>query len=402
MVDSIKNVPAFRTTYDIISTIVDAHYNFGKFKIGPYFSIYSYNKVEGHRFRLGGTTNSFFSEKVKLSGYTAYGTDDQKFKYYANAIFILNNTPRVTFTALYRHDVSQINLPPGALLNDNIVSSFLRRNPFTKLQMIDNISGYLETDVIDGITAQVGFNHVDIFPGPYIPFINPLDGSLVAHVSSNEFNLNLHLESGQRFFRSKFKRFRLRNENPAFDINVTTAPKKGFKNQYSYWKFKVGMSQYLATNPFGFNRYTIELGKTRGKTPWPLLDIMGGNETYGLYNNAFNMMNFYEFVADEYVTVSTEQHLQGLILNYIPLLRKLKFREVFSAKGVIGRINQRNADELLMPSYMHSLNKPYLEVGIGVENIFKLIRIDALWRLTHKNNPDIEIFGIRARFQFML
>jgi hypothetical protein len=162
------------------------------------------------------------------------------------------------------------------------------------------------------------------------------------------------------------------------------------------------MKHFMKTNPFGFNRYTIEAGKVIGKAPWPLLFVLKGNETYGLEKNCFNMMNLYEFTADEYISIASEQHLQGLFFNFMPLLRKLNLREVLSVRAVIGKINLKNISDLSLPSFMHVPDRPYVELGFGIENIVKIIRLDALWRLSYTKNPDIQIFGLRARFQFML
>ena len=402
MVDSIKNVPAFRTAYDILSTLFDAHYNFGKFKIGPYFSLYSFNKVEGHRFRIGGTTTAKFSENIKLTGYVAYGTTDKEIKYYGNVIYVVRSSPRTTINTTYKHDVTQLNIPSDDNLNENIISSVLRRNEFTKLQMINNFNTTFETDLISGITSTLSFNFRRIFKSAYIPIQLASDSSQLPFINSSEVALNLHFESGQKFFRSKFKRVRLRNNNPAFDIKVTKSLKNILGCKFNYWKINVTMKHFLQTNPIGFNRYSIEAGKIFGNAAWPLLSVMNGNETYGLRKDAFNMMNYYEFVADEFVSFNTEQHFQGFFLNYIPLLRKLRLREVATFKVVTGRINKKNTDEIMLPEFMQSLNKPYMEAGVGVENIFKVLRIDVLWRLTHVHNKDVQIFGLRARFQFML
>jgi hypothetical protein len=41
------------------------------------------------------------------------------------------------------------------------------------------------------------------------------------------------------------------------------------------------------------------------------------------------LLNYYEFVADEYATFHAEHHFNGKMLSYIPLIKKLKLREVF-------------------------------------------------------------------------
>lgn len=402
MVDSIKNVPAFRTAYDVLSTIFDAYYNMGKVKVGPYFSIYSYNKVEGHRFRIGGTTTAKLFGNIKLTSYLAYGTLDKEMKYYANAIWILKQTPRLSLTSLYRHDVGQINQVAGIPSNDNILSSIFRRNPFTKLQMINNFNTSFDYDISKSTTFSFLINYNKIFPGPYIPILTVADNKSIPYVTSGELGIGLHLEVNRQFFKSKFKRLKLRNENPSFDILVSKGIKGLLNGQYNFWKYKIGVKHFLRTNPFGFNRIRIEAGKTLGKVTWPLLDIMSGNETYGLSNGSFNMMNYYEFAADEYLLLSSEQHFQGIILNYIPLLRKLKLREVASVNAVTGRLHNNNLDNVTLPVFMYRLNRPYVEASLGIENIFKVLRIDALWRFTHTRHPNIEILGIRARLQFML
>ncbi len=401
MVDSIKKVPAFKMSYSIMTTIFDAHYNFGKFKVGPYFSLYSYNKVEGHRFRIGGTTTEKFSDKYKFTTYMAYGTKDKELKYCGNLIWMISRNPRIRLNTTYRHDVSQINIAPNEMLYENILSSFIRRNAFTKLQMLNNFSSAFEFDLSPEINTSLGLNYMRVFPGPYIP-IETVNGLTVPYLSTTELVFKIHLEKGQTFIQSKFRRKRIRNNHPAFDIKITRSIPHLLKANYSYWKFVVAMQQVVDLTPLGYNKYSIEASNTFGTAPWPFLDTFKGNETYGFDKKAFNMMNDYEFIANRFVSVTTEQHLQGAILNHIPLIRKLNLREVITAKGVIGEFDSRNISEIKLPNGMFSLNKPYIEVGLGIENIFKVIRIDAMWRLSQKKNPNIEVFGLKARLQITL
>src|SRR5206468_458193 len=148
--------------------------------------------------------------------------------------------------------------------------------------------------------------------------------------------------------------------------------------------------------PFGWTYYLLEAGKTWGTLPYPLLQVHQGNETYTYDDMAFNMMNYYEFVSDTYTSVSLTHHFDGFFLDKIPLMRKLKWREIASAKGVIGNMSDKNRNILLDPNAFSPLRKPYVEVGAGIENIFKIIRVDAIWRLSYLNNPNIAKFGIRG------
>ena len=129
------------------------------------------------------------------------------------------------------------------------------------------------------------------------------------------------------------------------------------------------------------------------------MELHPGNETYSYDKYAFNMMNYFEFVSDQYLSLSLAQHFNGFFFDRIPLLRKLKWREVVLGKGVIGSLRDENRKEMYLPENMNSLNKPYMEAGAGIENIFKILRVDALWRLSYLDNPNIQKWGVRATIQ---
>ena len=152
-------------------------------------------------------------------------------------------------------------------------------------------------------------------------------------------------------------------------------------------------------------KYQLEVGKLWGDVPYPFLFIHEGNETWGYSNSAFNAMNIGEFMSDEYASLSVAHYFGGIFLNRIPLLRKLKWRELVTGKIVYGQLDDRHAQILDLPTYTTSLrSKPYAEASIGIENIFKVLRIDALWRLTYLDNTsegvDVLKFGIRGKIQF--
>ena len=151
---------------------------------------------------------------------------------------------------------------------------------------------------------------------------------------------------------------------------------------------------------FGWFKYIIEAGQIWGKLPYPLLKIHEGNEALSFDEYAFNLMNYYEFVSDRYVSAYVTHHFEGLFLNRIPLLRKLKWREVVYAKGVIGSLSKGNRSFSVFPEYMSTVEKPYYEAGLGVENILKILRLDAVWRLSHLDHPKIAKFTILATIQF--
>ena len=98
------------------------------------------------------------------------------------------------------------------------------------------------------------------------------------------------------------------------------------------------------------------------------------------------MIRYIEFVSDEWVGVNVEHKLQGFLLDRVPLIKKLKWRLFYNAKMIVGRYNNKHDNELLLPTYSYKLKYPYYEVGFGVENIFKFIRLDFVWRLNYNHH----------------
>jgi hypothetical protein len=166
----------------------------------------------------------------------------------------------------------------------------------------------------------------------------------------------------------------------------------------------LNLSDRIRITPIlGYTDYIIETGKIWGRVPYVLMELHGGNETYIYDYMAFNMMNYYEFASNEYASLSVFHHFEGLFLNKIPLLRKLKWREVVTAKAVIGRVDEANKRALIFPTTLNVLeNGPYVESSIGIENIFKLFRVDVFFRNTYRRENPAANIGLRFGFQLAL
>jgi hypothetical protein len=145
--------------------------------------------------------------------------------------------------------------------------------------------------------------------------------------------------------------------------------------------------------------------------PFPLLDVHHANQTFAYQMESYNLMNFLEFVSDHYAAVYLDHHFNGFFFNKIPLMKKLKWREVIEAKILFGGVRNEN-NPMMHPELIKypltngqtetfSLsNTPYVEAGFGIANIFKLVRVDFIKRFTYLNHPDIPTWGIRARTKF--
>jgi hypothetical protein len=148
--------------------------------------------------------------------------------------------------------------------------------------------------------------------------------------------------------------------------------------------------------------YAIEGGIYFGKLPYTMLDIPRGNETFGYYSYDFNMLNFMEYIHDKYLHTYLEYHLNGFIFNRLPLLKRIGLREVFSAKTMIGSLSDKHQQIVEFPVNITKMSNPYVELGAGVENIFRLFRVEAVWRVSPKSVQGAPSFGLRAKFEIKL
>jgi hypothetical protein len=402
MVDSVKKVPFYKNIYGIGNMFIDYYYVTGPFEWGPYYTTFSGNAIEGFRLRLGGRTSNSFSTKVMIGGHGAYGFGDERFKYGLYVMYMFNTNPRRTSTVSYYHDIRQLGKSENAFLDDNYLTSLLRRTPNFKLTMVDHFSAHYEHEWLLGFSNTIKFSHLTIYGTPYVPFgFYTTEGDIipVSSITSSEITLSTHFAYREKFLWGKFERKSLGSFYPSLDLDLTFGPQGWFGSDFEYFKIRLKISDKLETNPLGFFKFRLTAGKVYGRLPYPLLKLHEGNETYAYDPLAFNMMNYYEFVSDEYIGLFAEQHFQGFLFNRIPLIRRLRWREVVSGQLLIGNLSRENSNFMIFPPGLTGLTQPYYEAGAGIENIFRLFRVDAIWRFSYLDHANTSPFGIRFTMQ---
>ena len=182
--------------------------------------------------------------------------------------------------------------------------------------------------------------------------------------------------------------------------------------QYDYHKLKVSVFQRIFLSQLGFADVSVGGGRIWGTLPFPLLEIPNADQTYLVTPNSYNLMNDLEFISDKYVNLSIDQRFHGFFLNKIPLIKKLRMRELARFKLLYGGLSAGNRPEN-NPSLLHfpldregrtatfSLEKqPYMEVSVGLENILNIIRLEYVRRLSYLNHPDSRQQGLRFSVAF--
>lgn len=404
MVDTMKTIPRFRTYVDVVSTLATGYWEKGKIELGPYFTTLSFNPVEGARFRVGGRTSNNFSNWVEFEGYTAYGLLDERFKFGLATRGFISKEPRLLYRAGYKHDVEQLGQSTNAFRNDNILGSLFRRNPNTKLTDVEEWKASLEREWFTGFTTEVMGRYRTLQPLGALRYerlkLEPVpEVSSVGSIRTAEVSLNTRFAYGEKYVSGEFDRIAVGMlKYPTLELHVAYGVPGLLNSDYEYTKVIARSYKRWQLGTAGWTRTTLEGGRIFGSLPYPLLTIHSGNETLYLDDLSFNTMNFFEFISDRYIQLFAEHHFEGLFFNRIPLLRRLKWREVATFKAVAGDLDQKHSDELLFLDGMYSLyNGPFMEASAGIENILKVLRFDIIWRLRYNDHERTAPWALRAK-----
>ena len=404
IVDSLKRTKAYKRYEWSTYFITSGYINTGKIEFGQFYKFISRNSVEGWRPKFGFRTNNTFSRTVQFSGYGAYGLQDKDWKY--GMSFILTpktkNNKWSLYEFNYRYDVTILGQEDVFLAPDNFFY-ILRKTPLSRVMKLRQYTFNSENELTQGLNLMTELKRSTYFqiPGVFDFKHFNSDGSFFTEAKFSDFRMGVGIRysfketymSGMRvrkFIHSKY---------PVITFNYSIGMLHLLeKNELSH-KFDFMLKQRLPS-PIGYTKYTLSLGCNIGPTPYPLMYFTAGNFGYIYNSKTYNLSRDYEFAYDKYVSFWFEHHFDGFFFNKIPYFSKLQLREFITFKGLIGGLSKRNASLYEIPSDIHTPNKkPYIEVGFGIENILKVVRVDFLWRATYRNEPDGLNFAIKFSFQ---
>lgn len=415
MVDTLRNLPAVKTWIEYVDIIINGYKDLGKVEIGPYALAYGYNNLEGNRFRIGFKTNEYFSKKYTLRGYVAYGTLDGRFKYSGQVERILSRKRWTVLGLRYKDDVEQIGVSDQDYSTSNL---FTQVSLFQADQLNRTIDykAWASREFRKGITGRLilrnksySFTPINNFNFAYIKNTeDPVNPTIANSFITSSVTAQLRIAMKELFIIDGNDRVSIGNGfAPQFDISYTRGIKGVLDGGFNYDKVDVKIRQYIVFGTLGQGDYIFTAGKVFSPLPYPLLFVQRGNEAFISSRNAYNLMNFFEFVTDQYVAMNYEHHFDGMFTNRAPLIKKWKLRVFATGKAVWGSISKENlallpktdAQGRPVSSFGEINREPYVEVGYGVENIFRILRVDFIHRLTHLNNPNARPFGVKLQVQ---
>ena len=398
LVNSVKELPSVKSYINILEFIFEGHQKVGKVSIGPYIDTYAYNEVEGHRFRLGGKTNKDFSKNIQFTGYGAYGTKDNKWKYSLKGQYYLSKK-RWTYVGFKtENDLNQLGLSSSSA---SALFNTLRRWGRQKGAYYKNENQlYFFRQLNKNFATNIKVSSYTM--NPLFDFSYQKEGATHSNINATEVTVGLHFGLNEKFILGDFKRLSTGSKAPLVDFSYTSGLKDVLGSDFAYHKLKLKIQQKFSFGNLGKSSFKLEGGKVFNPIPFPLLNVSLGNETFISTSFSFNMMNYFEFVSDQYASILFEHHFNGYLLNRLPLMRKLKWRTVASFNALQGELSQENkgliTDE--QQSFTTFSNKPYMEVSYGIENIFKVLRIQVFHRLSYLASPQANKIAIKGALQF--
>ncbi|MBO9202558.1 MULTISPECIES: DUF5686 and carboxypeptidase-like regulatory domain-containing protein [Niastella] len=416
--DSLKNMKSYRRLMDWATFLLAGYKSAGPFDIGPVNAFYSFNPVEGFRLRLGGRTTPKFSKRLYFETYAAYGFKDERWKYFVSGAYSFNGKSIYSFPLnylrlSYQHDTKIPGQELQFVQEDNFLLSFKRGNN-NKWLYNDIFTAEYVREFGKNISYTFGFKNWKQQPaGSIIYQKTDAAGTFnIPAITTTELSAEIRWAPHEQFYQGKVYRIPIYNKYPIFRLRYISGIKGFVNGDYNYQQLTLNIFKRFYFSQFGYADVVAEGGNMFGQVPYPLLTIHRANQTYAYQLNSFNMMNFMEFVSDHYASVSTDYYFNGFIFNKLPLIKKLKLREVAGFKMVYGGVRQENnpaynketflfpTDENGQTTTFSLAGKPYMEASVGISNIFKLLRVDLIKRLTYLDNPDVPNWGIRARAKF--
>ncbi|MCP4120614.1 MAG: carboxypeptidase-like regulatory domain-containing protein [Bacteroidetes bacterium] len=405
-VDSFKSSTFYKSirwfTYALTTGYMDATY----VEFGKIFQAYSWNAVEGGRVRMGMRTREDLSERIQFAPYFAYGLKDEVWKYGLQVRIHLKRTNENWHMLGLKHtyDMSQLRddnpiLRPDPQTYDYLSLSLMRTDPLKELFLLRHSTLWYEKEWKKGLTTRLSFEHKIFYSVPNGEVFSQYDANTNVSTPIDQFKtsvvtLSIVHAKELKFIEEGFRRSPMASVKPIFSFDMKIGIKGLLGGDYNYNSLHFGVRQKLL-GPIGYTHYTADMGLVLGYAPYPILTNHPGNESFMYSRWTYQLLKEGEFISDKYAQLWVIHHFDGKIFDKIPGISKLQFRSLVAFRVLVGHLDDQNKQLLELPVETTGLNSVYAEVGVGIENILKILRVDAYFRLTQRDKPDINKWGLR-------
>lgn len=412
----LRQVPLFYWGEKVVVTLVSGYIptsKESKFDFGPMNTTISGNTLEGLRLKTGGMTTANLNDHLFARGYVAYGFGDKKWKYSGQLEYSFNKKkyhnlefPIHSLRLLHKYDLDHLG-QHYLYTNDDNVFLALKRMPDKAVtyKRTSELEYKLETESGFSIAAGMKFDIQEA--SKFIPFVDGY-GKTYDNYKETSFSITLRYAPGETFYQTKTYRIPINLDAPVFTLSHTYAPKGFLGSKYCINKTEVGVQKRFWLSAFGYTDIILKGGKIWSNVAFPDLMLPNANLSYTIQPESFVLMSPMEFMNDRYLSWDITYWANGAIFNRLPLIKYLKLREAFSFRGLYGKLkdsnNPANNLELLRFPDMNNSSPmdktPYMEMGVGIDNILTCLRVDYVWRLTYMNRANIDRRGLRIQLHF--
>jgi hypothetical protein len=396
-IDKLMEMPKFQKLQTNLKFLFGGYRNIGKFEIGPWFNWISGDTVQGTRLRFDLGTNKKLFKNIYLHGYLAYGFRDQRLKGLAEAFWILQREPRrIRLHLSYQNDVDNGISQVGQVSQDNIFSLAIRKPGISrKLINVKDFRFEVFNELGKGFSTEWFISHRQYTPLLNLPSLKTFTTNSGTPLTNFEVALKLRFAYLERFIETDYNRYSLGTKYPVIEAMFSKGIAGVFNSAYNYSKYSLLIKDMMKISPYGTLYYRVYGGKINGSMPFTNLENHPGNDLYYYNPFAFSLMNRFEYLSDKYAGVNIEHNLGSGLFRFIPLTRKLKWRQFYTAKTLWGSLSNENFALNNKTNTFKTLNgKTYIEVGAGIDNIFKVFRLDFVWRLS----PSVTYAGKQNKF----
>jgi hypothetical protein len=418
MTDHIQSMPSFNFFIRAVNVFLSGYYDFGKIEVGPLGSVYSFNQIEGFRMGLGLRTTEDFNYHWQLKVFGAYGFNDKVWKYSGRVKYFWDRKLKNYISIQYKRDYYF----PGEIIDfvraDNFFFSFKRGEQdkmvdftFIDLEYSHEFSNLYRLVLTGKTGKQSGLGTLNFVVD------SPNEQFEIEQFNSFDIGIKQRFTPNQKYYSGKNSRSLIITNHPIYEVTYRYGQSIDNLYQFKYHKLNFRFFKRSNVGILGYNDILVELEKTFGSgVPFLFMRMHAANQTYTFQEYSANMMNYLEFVSDQYAYLIFTQYFDGLIFNQIPLLKKLKWRSLVSARVLYGNVSDPNnplktpglvqfpTDALGNATTFSLGNVPYIEASIGIENILNLLRVDIVKRFTYLDNPNLpDLWGVKGlgvRFKF--
>ncbi|MDD7047114.1 MAG: DUF5686 family protein [Prevotella sp.] len=385
-----------------------------KVDIGPINTMISKNFIDGLRTRVSAQTTANLSKHWFLEGYYAHGWNTHK-NYYRGAVtysfnkknYLPREFPKRTLTLESTYDIEYPSDKYIKTDKDNVFTAF-KWTDSKNMQFYNRQKFSFDWEEVWGLRIQAALKTEENQSAGTMAF-RPLATLEDSKFRTTEASVDLTFSPGRTYINTKQRRLPINLDAPIFSISHTMGFKDFLGGDYKSNFTEASIYKRFWMKSWGKIDVYLKGGAQWNKVPFPLLIMPAANMSYILEDETFNLLNNMEFLNDRYASLDLSWDLNGKIFNRIPLLKKLKWREFLGVKCLWGKLTDKNnpalhpGDPVLMEfpdgSYVMNPHRPYVEVLVGIHNIFKILHVEYVRRLNYLDLPTANKQGIRFMFR---